>query len=140
MRIETRQMYRTNGLIDDFVLFGKPEEYVLFASLVEKAITSKVFVPMLTESEITIQIYLSDSDHELFTSLQNDKNDYYSMEDWNNRNYLRVFGCKEVLLELSKYLMDLSARGDGYSYISEYSNNMEYSTLSPEWRLHVDVS
>jgi len=140
VRIETRQMFRTNGLIDDFVLFGKAEEYVLFASLVEKAITSKAFVPMLTESEITIQIYLSDSDHELFTSLQNDTNDYYSMEDWNNRNYLRVFGCKEVLLELSKYLMDLSARGEGYSYISEYSDNLEYSSLSPEWRLHVEIA
>ena len=37
MRIEHRKMYRSNGLIDDFVVYGQPEEYLLFADLVGKA-------------------------------------------------------------------------------------------------------
>ena len=74
----------------------------------------------------------------LFTSLQTKKNEYLSVEDWENRDRLRLMGNKTVLIELSNFLKDLSGRGAGYSYLCEYSEKYEYADDSPEWRLHVE--
>ena len=46
-------------------------------------------------------------------------------------------GNTVVLEALRRFLVDLSQREDGYSYISEYSVEPGYSPRSPEWRLHV---
>ncbi|MGA8204093.1 MAG: hypothetical protein WB812_06200 [Woeseiaceae bacterium] len=140
MKIEARQIFRSNGLIDDLVVYGKPEDYLLFADFVGKAITSKKPTLLLSVSDISVQIVRDESESELFTSLQNETNEYYSIDDWNNRTILRVIGSSSVLANLQTYLDDLSGRGDGYSYISEYSETSSYSSNSPEWRLHVEFT
>ncbi len=91
------------------------------------------------EKNISIQIIRDEAENKLFTSLQNDKNEYFSLDEWNNRSILRVFGGANVLASLQAFLRDLSGRGEGYSYISEYSESIGYSNDSPEWRLHVEV-
>lgn len=140
VKIESRQMFRSNGLIDDLVVYGKPEEYLLFAEFVGKAISSKAPTLMLSESDISVEIICDESENELFTSLQNTTNDYFSMDDWNSRNILRIYGSSNILVSLQGFLNDLSGRGDGYSYISEYSKSYGYSCNSPEWRLHVEIT
>ena len=137
MRIEARKLFASNGLIDDLVIYGESKDYLQLAEIIGDAISSKSPTSLLSKSEITIEIILDD-DKELFTSLQNKTNEYYSMNDWNNRNVLRVCGCKEILSALQSFLSDVPKRGDGYSYISEYSKNLGYSLNSPEWRLHVE--
>jgi hypothetical protein len=62
------------------------------------------------------------------------------MDDWKNRNILRVYGTRSTLESLQKFLVNLAAKGEGYSHISEYSENCVYSTESPEWRLHVEIT
>ncbi len=140
MRIEARQMFRSNGLIDDLVLYAKPDEYHQFADFIGKAISSKKTTLMLSESDISIEIIRDEDEEELFTSLQNKTNDYFSMDDWNNRDILRIYGSNRVLFSLQEFLNDLAGRGEGYSYISEYSENENYSNNSPEWRLHVEIT
>lgn len=140
MRIEARRMYRSNGLIDDLVLYGAVEDYLLFAEFVGKAISSKEPTLMLSESDISIEIICDEAEEELFTSLQNKTNDYFSADDWSNRNTLRVYGSGSTLSSLQAFLNDLAGRGDGYSYISEYSESYGYSCNSPEWRLHVEIT
>ncbi|MFZ0546031.1 MAG: hypothetical protein WAM60_11365 [Candidatus Promineifilaceae bacterium] len=140
MKIEARQIFRSNGQIDELVVYGKPEDYLHFADFVGKAITSKGPTLMLSESDISVQIVRDESESELFTSLQNEMNEYYSMDDWNNRTILKVIGSSSVLANLQAFLNDLSGRGDGYSYISEYSGTSSYSSNSPEWRLHVEFT
>ena len=140
MRIEARQMYRSNGLIDDLILYAKPEGYHQFADFVGKAISSEKPTLMLSESDISIEITLDESEGELFTSLQNKTNDYFSMDDWNNRDILRIYGNRSILARLQAFLNDLASRGEGYSYISEYSESENYSSNSPEWRLHVETT
>ena len=140
VRIEARKMFRSNGLIDDLVLYAKPEGYLQFADFVGKAIDSKQPTFMLSESDISIEIIFDDKEDELFTSLQNKENDYYSMDDWNNRNILRVYGGSDSLSGLKAFLTDLAGRGGGYSYISECSKGGNYSSDSPEWRLHVETT
>jgi hypothetical protein len=130
-------MYQSNGLIDDLIVYGTPEDYLLFAELVKKAINAKPTL-MLSELDISIEIKCDESKRELFTSLQNEANEYYSMEDWNNRKLLRIHANSNVLASLQSFLHDLSVRGDGYSYLSEYSKSFGYSGNSPEWRLHVE--
>jgi len=140
VRIEARQMYRSNGLIDDLVLYAKPVGYHQLADFVGKAISSERPILMLSESNISIEITLDESEEELFTSLQNKTNDYFSSDDWNNRDILRIYGNRSILARLQAFLNDLANRGEGYSYISEYSDNENYSNNSPEWRLHVEIT
>ncbi len=140
MRIEARQMYRSNGLIDDLVLYAKPAGYHQLADFVGKAISSERPILMLSESNISIEITLDESEEELFTYLQNKTNDYFSSDDWNNRDILRIYGNRSILARLQAFLNDLANRGEGYSYISEYSDNENYSNNSPEWRLHVEIT
>ena len=137
LKIEHRQLHRPNGLIDDFVLYGEPIDYTAFADKVEAAIKSKVAETLQTGSRIQIEVLNVSGQRELFTSLQNKDDCYLSMEDWQQRDILRVFGSTAVLEQLRQFLMDLSGRGQGYSYISEYSAGRSYSTSSPEWRLHL---
>lgn len=133
-------MYRSNGLIDDIVVYGKSENYLSFADFVGRAINSEKSTLMPSASNISVEIICDEKRAELFTSLQNETNDYISMDDWNNRNILRVFGNPIVLANLQMFLVDLAGRGEGYSYLSEYSNSTGYSGDSPEWRLHVEIS
>ncbi len=140
MRIEARQLFRSNGLIDDLVLHAKPEEYLQFAEIVDQAINSKQPKLILSESDILIEIIYRDAGEELSTSLQNKTNNYISMDDWKARNILRIFGNANALIALQAFLIDLAGRGKGYSYLSEYSNDCKYSNNSPEWRLHVEIT
>ncbi|MGR6874055.1 hypothetical protein ACU6U9_17490 [Pseudomonas sp. HK3] len=137
MRVEARKTFASNGLIDDLVIYGESKDYLQLAELIGNAISSKSPTSLLSKSGITIEIIL-DYEDELFTSLQNKTNEYYSMNDWNNRNVLRIYGCEKILSALQSFLSDVAKRGDGYSYISEYSKNLGYSRNSPEWRLHVE--
>ncbi|MCK9202327.1 MAG: hypothetical protein M0P42_14440 [Gallionella sp.] len=137
LRIELRQMFRPNGLIDDVVVYGVPEDYRQFSERVKAAISLPDEVVLSTDSPICIEISKGNESEGLFTSLQNESNEYFSMKDWNARNILRVVGSEAVLRELSEFLTCLSGSGDGYSYISEFSISSEYSRYSPEWRLHV---
>lgn len=132
-------MFRSNGLIDDFVVFGMPEDYLPVAEAIQNVISSNSPRTIETNSSINIEIIIVKNEtKELFTSLQNENNEYFSMKEWQDRNILRVKGSKAVLMELYQFLVDLSGRGQGYSYISEYSENHTYSHCSPEWRLHVE--
>lgn len=140
VRIEARQLFRSNGLIDDLVLYARPEEYLKFAEGVGKAINSKKPELILFESAMLVEIICRDAEEELSTSLQNKTNNYVSMDDWNARNILRIFGNTNSLIALQAFLIDLAGRGKGYSYISEYSNDCKYSSNSPEWRLHVEIT
>ncbi|MBU2112882.1 MAG: hypothetical protein KKE94_03805 [Gammaproteobacteria bacterium] len=140
VKIEARQMFRSNGLIDDLVLYARPEEYIQFAEIAGKAINSKQPELILSESDILIEIICREAEEELSTSLQNKTNIYVSMDDWNARNILRIFGNTNSLIALQAFLIDLAGRGKGYSYISEYSNDCNYSKNSPEWRLHVEIT
>lgn len=137
LRVEYRQIFRTNGLIDDFVVFGDPEDYVQFSEKVRAAISSAAPVVVMTDAPLRIEISKSNESEDLFTSLQNESDEYFSMEAWNARSILRVIGSEKMLTELSDFLLNLSGRGEGYSYISEFSESHKYSDLSPEWRLHV---
>jgi len=139
LRVEARQMYRSNGLIDDFVVYGFPNDYLELAEMVESALSSKKPTKLKTSSSIDLEIILNNEEsQELFTSLQNEGNEYLSMQEWQERNILRIMGNGKILNELHAFLIDLSGRGEGYSYISEYSESFKYSPYSPEWRLHVD--
>jgi hypothetical protein len=137
LRVEYRKMYRPNGLMDDFVLYGEPVDYVAFAAAVETAIESGEVKALETASSIHIEIRTVDGRDALFTSLQNQEDFYPSATDWDQRNILRVAGSRATLQRLRHFLVDLSGRGEGYSYISEYSEDHGYSANSPEWRLHV---
>lgn len=138
MKIEARKIFGSNGLIDDLVVTGSSGEYLKFSKTIGAAINSNTPELISLDSDISIEIIRDDEELELFTSLQNETNEYYSMADWNDRNVLRVFGNEKVLTLLQSFLNDLAGRGEGYSYISEYSENLEYSRNSPEWRLHVE--
>ncbi|WP_203142927.1 hypothetical protein [Marinobacter mangrovi] len=140
MRIEARQMFRPNGLIDDLVVYGKPEDYLLFADYLGKAVSSEEPISMASESDIVVEITREEAKAELFTSLQNEQNEYFSFDDWNNRTILRIYGSGSVLSALQSFLRDLAGRGNGYSYISEYSERYSYARNSPEWRLHVEIT
>ena len=140
LKIQLRQMFRSNGLIDDVVVYGSVEDYVQFSERVRASIFSSNAVLLDSDSPIRIEISKNNEFEELFTSLQNESNDYFSMADWNARSILRLVGSEAVLKTLSEFLYDLSGRGEGYSYISEFSDSSEYSNSSPEWRLHVQVT
>lgn len=131
-------MYRSNGLIDDVIIWGSPADFIFFADAVSQAVSSHEPVLMQSDSDISLEISSDEAKEDLFTSLQNENNEYLSMDDWNNRNLLRLCGSHSVLESLEAFLKDVSGRGDGYSYISEYSDNHGYSPNSPEWRLHVE--
>jgi hypothetical protein len=132
-------MHRSNGLIDDFVVYGSPSDYVSFAEHLQAALASSEPLTLKTASRIQIEISTVTNADELFTSLQNENDFYASTEEWAKRHILRVRGSLAVLESLRAFLIDLSRRGDGYSYISEYSANFAYSNQSPQWRLHVQV-
>ena len=133
-------MFRSNGLIDDFVCNGVPEDYLQFVENVKSVLASKESKKITTDSSLLIEITLDEKADELFTSLQNEKNEYFSIKEWEARDILRVIGDEAVLNELQRFLIDLSGRGEGYSYISEYSEEYKYSPFSPEWRLHVNIA
>ncbi|HEY1136458.1 MAG TPA: hypothetical protein VGE64_03105 [Xanthomonadaceae bacterium] len=137
IEVEHRKMFRSNGLLDDFVLYGRPSDYVALASSVRSVIDSGKPEIFQTSSHITIRIEVEEDLQELFTSLQNSDNFYASMDDWERRDILTVAGGNEVLEALDGFLQELSARGEGYSYLSEYSEQFAYAAESPRWRLHV---
>jgi hypothetical protein len=137
LKFELRQMFRSNGLIDDVVVFGIPEDYVRFSERVAAAVASKEPVVLRTASDICVEISRDDNLETLFTSLQNENDEYISMNAWNTRNILRVVGSERTLVNLSTFLLAVSGRGVGYSYISEFAEGGQYSGHSPEWRLHV---
>jgi hypothetical protein len=130
-------MFRPNGLIDDVVVYGAPEDYEQFSEQVRAAISLPDAVVLKSDSPICIEISKNNESEDLFTSLQNESDEYFLMKDWNARSILRVVGSEAVLSELSEFLSDLSGRGEGYSYISEFSVSSKYSRISPEWRFHV---
>jgi len=139
LKIEARQMFRSNGLIDDFAVYGAPDDYLQFAKIIKTSILSEKSATLGTNSTINLEIVLSDNEsQELFTSLQNESDEYFSMKEWQERKILRIVGSEKILNELHLFLVSLSSRGEGYSYISEYSENYKYSNNSPEWRLHVE--
>ena len=140
LKIEKRSKYRSIGLIDDFVVFGTPDDYLSFAKTVRSVIENKEKEVLLTDSSICIEVEINKERKKLFTLLQNETNEYYSSSEWENRNILRIEGSKKTLIQLHVFLIDLSGRGEGYSYISEYSKKNKYSRYSPEWRLHVNVT
>jgi len=102
--------------------------------------TPEITITLPSESDIVVEITRDEAEAELFTSLQNEQSEYFSFDDWNNRTILRIYGSGSVLSALQSFLRDLSGRGDGYSYISEYSERYSYSRNSPEWRLHVEIT
>jgi hypothetical protein len=130
-------MFRSNGLIDDVLVYGASGDYVQFSDQVNMAISSPEAVVLNSESQVCIEIRKDNKSNKLFTALQNERDEYYSMKDWEARNILRVVGTEVVLKELCTFLKDLSARDEGYSYLSEFSASSRYSSFSPEWRLHV---
>ncbi|WP_152560492.1 hypothetical protein [Arenimonas donghaensis] len=138
LTIELRHIYRPNGLIDDLVVYGLPQDYAHLSERVESAIASTDAVVVDTDSSVRVEISRNDELETLFTSLQNDENEYFSAEDWNGRNVLRVTGPEQALRDLSAYFFGVSLRSEGYRYISEYSDSGKYSEQSPEWRLHVE--
>ena len=123
--------------MDDLVVYGLPQDYAHLSERVESAITSPDAVIVSTDSHMRVEITKNNELQTLSTSLQNEENEYFSPEDWNARNVLRVTGPEHALKDLSAYFLDVSLRSDGYSYISEYSDSGEYSDHSPEWRLHI---
>ena len=137
LEIQARQKFRSNGLIDDFVFYGKKRDYLGFASLVKSVVEESETLTLDTDSKISIEVSLNNEYSELFTSLQNNGNEYFSMSEWQERDIFKVIGNKTTLENLYQFLIDLSNRGEGYSYISEYSEITIYSKDSPECRLHV---
>ena len=137
LKIVLRQMRRSNGLIDDVVVYGAPEDYQKLSEQVKAAVSSSNAVVLQSDTSICIEITKCNELDDLFTSLQNENNEYFTTKAWEARNILRVSGSEKLLTELSLFLSDLSGRGEGYSYISEFSDHSEYSSHSPEWRLHV---
>lgn len=137
LRIELRQMFKPNGLIDDIVVYGTPDDYRQLSERVKAAVSSPNPVVSSSAFPIRIEISKNNEREDLFTSLQNEANEYFSMKDWEARSILRVVGSEALLTELSEFLADLSNRGEGYSYLSEFSESSEYFLFSPEWRLHV---
>jgi hypothetical protein len=137
IEVEHRKMFRPNGLLDDFVLYGSPSDYIALASSVRSAIASGKPEIVQTSSHIILRIEVEEDLQELFTLLQNRDNFYASMDDWERRDILTVTGGYEVLQALDGFLQDLSTRGEGYSYLSEYSEQFAYAADSPRWRLHV---
>ena len=135
--LEHRKLFKSKGLIDSFVLHGKPTDYREFAEWVKSVIRGQTVHRLGTESGVGIEVLVEPSQIGLFTSLQNDSDFYASAKDWEERDVLRVIGSSETLSELAAFLEDLGGRGEGYSYISEFSDNIAYSAESPEWRLHV---
>lgn len=139
LRIEARQLFSSNGLIDDLIVVGLPQDYVKFSEVVNVALSSEKFERIKVKDSFIIEVEVNQvHESEIFTSLQNETNEYYSLKDWENRRILRVKGGREALIELSEFLVDLSQKGTGYSYISEYSTEYGYSIYSPEWRLMVE--
>jgi hypothetical protein len=137
LHVEYRQMFAINGLIDDFVLYGKPSDYIEFARTVESAIHHGPIATLDTASRFQIEVDSDSDSKELMTSLQNRDNKCFSMNDWEQRDILRVWGSPTILEQLRLFLVDLSGRGEGYSYLAEYSEKHAYHRASPEWRLHV---
>ena len=136
LQVEHRRMMRINGLIDDFVLHGEPSDYLEFAAAVESAIESTEPIKLRTASAFHIEIACKGDSLELYTSLQNDDDEYFSLDDWEQRDTLRIWGSTPVLRQLHAFLRSLPDRGQGYSYISEYSEEHPYYQFSPQWRLH----
>ena len=137
LKLELRQKFWSNGLIDDVVVFGLPEDYVHFSEAVAAAIVSPQPVVLRTDTHVCVEITRNDNIDTLFTSLQNQSDEYFSMDAWNARSILRVLASERTLLKLSTYLLAVAGRGIGYSYISEFTEPGQYSDQSPEWRLHI---
>ena len=137
LHVEHRQMFAINGLIDDFVLYGKPSDYVEFARAVESASHGEPTTILHTATSLRIEINNEPEIKQLMTSLQNQANEYLSTDDWAKRDILRVWGSQAILKQLHTFLIDLSGRGEGYSYLAEFSEEDLIHHSSPEWRLHV---
>ena len=140
LRLEYRQMYSANGLIDDFVLFGSQLDYLKFSQMVESAINSlsPVELELRDDSDIRIVIYHDEEKNVLFTSLQNQEDFYLTMQDWHERDQLKIIGSSRILKALASFLENIAQYETGYSYISEFSETYEYSSGSPQWRLHTE--
>src|SRR5690554_3142322 len=119
IHVEHREMYRPNGLIDDFIVYGSPSGYIALASRIRSAIETGRPEVVRTFSEICIEIQVEPELVELRTSLQNEANLYATKDAWAQRDIVRLSGGEKVLEALSAFLVGLSARGEGYSYISE---------------------
>ena len=137
LHVEHRTMFSMIGLIDDFVLHGKPSDYIEFARSIDSAIRDGQTTTLYTASPFRIEIDSDPAVKQLMTSLQNQSNEYLSMEDWERRDILRLWGNPTILEQLSLFMVDLAGRGKGYSYLAEYSEEHPYHPSSPEWRLHV---
>ena len=137
LHVEHRQMFAINGLIDDFVIYGKPSDYVEFARAVESAAHGQPTAILRTATSFRIEINNEPDTKRLMTSLQNEENEYLSMDDWARREILRIWANQAILEQLHTFLIDLSGRGKGYSYLAEFSEEDLIHHSSPEWRLHV---
>ncbi len=150
LTIDYRKMFCSNGLIDDFVLHGAPQDYLDFAKAIQKVLSSGEKAILDTSEvdkiEISIDEDIEDIEdeseeapeeeiEELFTSLQNEDNSYLSIADWENRDILRLQGSRVVLEEARRFLVALAKETEGYSYLDEYSDTYGYSRYSPVWRL-----
>jgi hypothetical protein len=113
IHIEHREMQRSNGLIDDFVVYGSPDDYNSLASRVRSAVGSGEPEIVHTSSRIGIEIQIDPELSELFTSLQNQDNLYPTKSAWAERNILRVAGGKEVLEALSAFFTTLVRAAKG---------------------------
>lgn len=137
LHVELRQCFAINGLLDDVVVHGTPADYIAWARTVESAIHGQSIATLDTASHLRIEIDGSTENETLMTSLQNEDNVYLSMQDWERRDILRMWACPAVLEHVRLFLVDLSGRGEGYSYLSEFSDAYACHHASPEWRLHV---
>jgi hypothetical protein len=100
LRIELHQMFRSNGLIDDFVIYGAPDDYEFFSEQVRVAASSTGAVVLNTNSPIRIEISKDSESAELFTSLQNESAEYFSMKEWNDRSILtQIFHLSHCQME-----------------------------------------
>lgn len=140
MRIEVRQLPPSNVWADDIIVYGTPVDYQSFAEFVDKCLETNSPTLMLTESDVLVEIVLDESQDELLSSYQVNQSDDASMEHVNHEIVLRVCGNRTILSVLKEFLVDLSGRGDGYSYLCEYSEKYDCAEESKDWRMHVEDS
>lgn len=88
--------------------YGKKHDYLEFASLVKSVTETSETASLNTTSEISIEVSVNNSYPELFTSLQNKENEYFSMPEWEERNIFKIIGNKSVLENLYLFFTDLA--------------------------------
>ena len=75
LKIVLRQMRRSNGLIDNVVVYGAPEDYQKLSEQVKAAVSSSNAVVLQSDTSICIEITKCNELDDLFTSLQNENNE-----------------------------------------------------------------